>query len=137
MKISNKEILLINALQNFSGVTARDCIISNKNIIFVVNEKYVGTAIGKKGETINKLRKKLNKNIEIYGYTQNPENLVKNSLKEIKIKEIKENKEEGKKILLLSVDAENKRKILSQGNKIRKIKEILKRNYNIENIKIR
>ncbi|PJA17856.1 MAG: NusA-like transcription termination signal-binding factor, partial [Candidatus Diapherotrites archaeon CG_4_10_14_0_2_um_filter_31_5] len=82
MKISNEEILLINALQNFSGVTARDCIISTKNILFVVNEKDVGNAIGKKGEKINKLKQKLKKNIEIYGYTEKPENFIKNSLRE-------------------------------------------------------
>jgi len=136
MKISNEEILLINALQDFSGVTARDCIIKEKSIIFVVNENQVGNAIGKKGEKINKLRTKLRKNIEIYGYTEKPEDFIKKSLNEIKINEIKEENTD-KKIIILSLDSENKRKLATQTNKLKKIKEIMKRNYNIENIKIR
>jgi len=136
MKISNEEILLINALQNFSGVTARDCIIGNKNILFVVNEKDVGNTIGKKGEKIKRLRIKLKKNIEVYGFTEKPEKFIKNALKEIKIDGV-ELKEEDKKNLYLSLDSENKRKILAQSSKLKKIKEIMKRNYNIENIKIR
>ena len=103
MKISNEEILLINALQDFSGVTARDCIINEKNILFVVNEKDVGNAIGKKGEKIKKLMNKLRKNIEIYGFTEKPENFIKNSLKEIKIDEITENKE-GKQVRVSTVE---------------------------------
>ncbi|MFH1663439.1 MAG: NusA-like transcription termination signal-binding factor [archaeon] len=137
MKISNEEILLINALQDFSGVTARDCIISKKNIIFVVNEKDVGNAIGKKGEKVNRLKQKLRKNIEIYGYTEKPENFIKNSLKEIKINEVTEKEEEGKKTIFLSLDSENKRNIAEKSGKLKKIKEIVKRNYNIDNIRIR
>ncbi len=136
MKISNEEILLINALQNSSGVTARDCIIGNKNILFVVNEKDVGNTIGKKGEKIKRLRMKLKKNIEVYGFTEKPEKFVRNALKEIKIDGV-ELKEEEKKNLYISLETENKRKILSQSNKLKKIKEIMKRNYNIENIRIR
>ncbi len=137
MKISNEEILLINALQDFSGVTARDCIIQEKNIIFLVNEKDVGNAIGKKGEKINKLRQKLNKNIEIYGFSEKPENFIKNSLKDIKIEEINQKNEGEKKVFVLKLDSENKRKILGKTNKLKKIKEILKRNYKIDEVKIR
>jgi len=137
MKLSNDEILLINALQDFSGVTARDCIISSKNIIFVVNQKDVGNAIGKKGEKVNKLKNRLKKNIEIYGYTENPENFIKNSLKEIKINEITEKKEEGKKTIFLTLDSENKRNMATKTSKLKKIKEIMKRNYDIDNIRIR
>lgn len=137
MKISNEEILLINALQNFSGVTARDCIINSKNILFVVNERDIGNAIGKKGEKIKKLKKKLRKNIEIYGFTEKPENFIKNSLREIKINKITEKNESGKKTFYLNLDSENKRKILTQTNKLKKIKELMKRNYEIKDIKIR
>jgi N utilization substance protein A len=136
MKISNEEILLMNALQNFSGVTARDCIIGEKNIIFVVNQKDLGNAIGKKGEKINRLKQKLKKNIEVYGYTQKPEDFLRNSLKEIKINEIKEKKEEEKKSFILSLDSENKRKMMNQTGKLKKIKEIMKRNYEIDEIRI-
>ncbi len=137
MKISNQEILLINALQNFSGVTARDCIITPKNILFVVNSKDVGNAIGKKGEKIKKLKQKLKKNIEIYGFTEKPENFIKNSLKEIKINEITEKKEGEKKTFVLNLDSENKRKIMTNTNKLKKIKELMKRNYEIKDIKIK
>jgi N utilization substance protein A len=134
MKISNQEILLINALQDFSGVTARDCIINDKSIIFVVNQKDVGNAIGKKGEKIKRLRKKLKKNIEIYGYCDKAENFIRNSLRGIKINEIKADEKE--QTFFLMLDSENKRKLIGT-NKLKKIKEIMKRNYNIGNIKIR
>ncbi|MEW6295390.1 MAG: NusA-like transcription termination signal-binding factor [Candidatus Diapherotrites archaeon] len=137
MKISNQEILLMNALQAFSGVTAKDCIVHGNSITFLVKDIELGTVIGRKGETINKLREKLKKNIEVYGYTKDPRNFVQNSLNKIKINSAEVKQLDGKKIIQINLDSENKRKIFSETNKLKKIKELMERNYGISEIKIK
>jgi len=137
MKISNQEILLMNALQAFSGVNAKDCIVHGNSITFLVKDNELGTVIGRKGETIKKLREKLKKNIEVYGYTKDPRNFVQKSLHKIKINSAELKQAEGKKVIQINLDSENRRKIFSETNKLKKIRELMERNYGISEIKIK
>lgn len=136
MRLGKDEILLMNALSNVSGVSARDCLIGENIVSFVVKEKDMGGAIGKKGETVKKLQQLLKKNIEIVPYTEEPEKFPTIAFEGVKFSEIKIQENDGKKTLLLKVDSENKRKLLQNNSKMRRIKEIAKRNYEIEDIRI-
>lgn len=137
MKISNQEILLMNALQIFSGVNAKDCLINGNNVVFLVNEKDVGAVIGKEGSTIKNFRKKIRKNVEVFGFTIDPINFLKNAFREIKFNGIELKEIEEKKVVNINVDSENKRKMLNETGKIKKIRELMERNYNIEKLNIR
>ena len=137
MKISNEEILYINALSNASHVTAKDCLIEEGVISFLVNGKDLGKAIGKNALVVKNLSFKLKKNIEIFGYFKEVEEFIKKAFHNVKIDgiEIKEN--DGSKEVLLSVDFENKRKILSNRKRMNRIKKILERNYKVTGVRIK
>jgi len=59
IKLGMDEIRYLNALSKLSGVNAKDCIIGEKNITFIVPEKDMGQAIGKNGSTIEEIRKRI------------------------------------------------------------------------------
>lgn len=126
MKLDMDEILLINALENLTNVSAKDCIKQNEIISFLVDEKQVGKAIGKKAINIKNLEKKTKKKIEIIGFYKKPEEIIKNSFKV----EIKETKTKGKN-LIISVAPENKRKIMSNIGRLKRIQELINRNYSL------
>ncbi|MFH1240497.1 MAG: NusA-like transcription termination signal-binding factor [Candidatus Diapherotrites archaeon] len=137
MKISNEEILYINALSNASNVTAKDCLIGEGVISFLVNGKDLGKAIGKNASTVKTLSQKLKKNVEIFGYFKEVKEFIKKAFHNVKIDdiEIKENNES--KEVLLSVDFENKRKLFSNRKRMDRIKQILERNYKVTGIRIK
>ncbi len=137
MKLGREEILLMNALSNVTGVNARDCIIGNKMISFVIKENEMGSAIGKNGATVNKLKKLLNKNIELLPYNNDPKKFLAESFNTIVFSEIGLKENNGKKLLFASMDSENKKKMMQNLGKMKRVKEIAKRNYEIDDIRVK
>ncbi len=137
MKISNEEILYINALSNASNVTAKDCLIEEGVISFLVNEKELGKAIGKNALVVKNLSFKLKKNIEIFGYFKEVKEFIKKAFHNVKIDGIDIKENEGSKEIILSVDFENKRKILSNRKRLNRIKKILERHYKVTGVRIK
>lgn len=124
MKISMDEILLRQALEKVSKVSPKDCIITNGVISFLVNEKEVGKAIGKKAINVKELEKKLKKRIEIIGFYKKPEDIIRNTFK-VDLKEINK---KGKK-LIINLDQTNKKKIMNNMGRLKRINELMERNY--------
>lgn len=135
MKLDTDAIKIINFFEKYTKVHARDCIIEPANIIFIVEEGKAGKAIGKGGLTINELEKKFNKKIKIFEWSDNLEKFVANLAPQAKSIKLEENK--GKNILNIGVDF-NKRGLLigRGGTNINRIKTILKRYHNIDEIKL-
>jgi len=127
MKFSMEDILLINAFEKISKVSAKDCIVRNNIISFFVKEREMGKAIGKKAENVKNLEHKLNKKIEIIGYYNNPEDVLSKTFN-VKINEVKKKNDK----LLLSIDADNKKKIFMNSRRFKIVKELIKRNYELE-----
>ena len=137
MKLTSDEIFFISTLHKISSVHAKDCLITEEVVSFLVKKEDVGKAIGKNASNIKELSQKTKKRIEILEYNSSPVSFLKKSLYKIKPKEISEEEEEGKKKIFVSLDSENKKKMLSNLGRLRRIKELAKRNYKVDDIKIR
>ena len=122
MKLNMENIMMINALEKISRVSAKDCIIGDSIVSYLVKEAEVGKAIGKKAANVKELEKKLNKRIEIIGFGNTPESIIKNTFK-IELGEIR--KKQGK--LLIGLDSTNKKMLLTNSSRLRRVKELIKR----------
>ncbi len=131
MKLTMKEILLMNALTQISEVSAKDCIVDDNIVSFLVAGNEVGKAIGKKAMNVKELETKLKKRIEIIGFFQKPE-MVLESTFEIKSTSVKEGKEK----VVVNVNSTDKKKILGNFARFKRVKEFIKRNYGVELILI-
>lgn len=127
MKLTMDDILLMNALTQVSGVSAKDCLVSGNLVSFLVNEKEVGKAIGRKAVNVKELEQKLNKKIEIVAYSEKPENVVESTF-EVKVSSAKVTN--GK--LVVFMDSLGKRKVLGNIGRLKRLKELLKRNYKLD-----
>ncbi len=121
----------MNALIQVTNVSAKDCIVNDDLVTFLVKEEDVGKAIGKKAINVNKLQDKLKRRIEIIGWQKEPEKIISKTL-EI---EFKNAKNDGNK-LIISMDSINKRKAMTSGAKIKRIRKLIKRNFDKELILI-
>ncbi|MFW5902716.1 MAG: NusA-like transcription termination signal-binding factor, partial [archaeon] len=93
----------------------------------------LGLAIGKNGSMINKVKRKLGKKIHVYKYSKDLEEFIRNLFYPVEPKEIHEKDGEVK----IKVDpSDKKRTIGRKGKKVKKVKELTKRHFDIENIKI-
>jgi len=136
MKLSLEDIRYMNALDKIAKVTARDCIVKENEIIFVVKENQIGMAIGKNGEKIKEIRNKLGKRVTLFEEAENEKEFIEKALRKFKIEDVSCIEENGKKSMQIEVDAESKQKILNESSMLRNLKEVLKREYNIESLRL-
>ena len=137
---------LISLFNNISGAIIKDCLIyeSPENhseiIIFLVKKEDVGKAIGRSGEHVKDLMTKLQKKIDVIPYSDKIDQFIqyilntsKNSIKVQNI-EIKENKNE-KKTVIISVRPQDRGKAIGkEGSMIRKIKMLVIRHFEVDNV---
>jgi N utilization substance protein A len=146
IKFDRKSMELISLFNNLSGAIIKDCLTfeSPENhseiIIFLVKKEDVGKAIGKAGEHVKDLMNKLQKKIDVIPYSEKLEQFIqfilntsKNSITVQDI-EIKENKN-AKKTVIISVKPQDRGKAIGkEGSMIRKIKLLVTRHFEVDNV---
>ena len=140
IRLTADEMRYMALLQDLTGAVARDCIVDNENnrIIFVVRPGDAGKAIGRRGANINRLRRILNKDIEVVEYAEDLETMVKNIFSPARVLSVRVAQRNGKKILYVTVNPEDKAKAIGRGGrKVSMARIILKRYFDIDDIKIR
>jgi N utilization substance protein A len=146
IKLDRQSMELISLFNNISGAIIKDCLVfeSPENnaeiIIFLVKKEDVGKAIGRAGEHVKDLMAKLQKKIDVIPWSENLEQFIqyilntsKNTIKVQNI-EIKESRS-GKKTIIISVRPQDRGKAIGkEGSMIRKIKELVIRHFEIDNV---
>ena len=127
MKLSMNEIMLMNALQQVTGVMPKDCLVEETVISFFIPEQLMGKAIGKAAINVKELQTKLNKRVEFVPYFQKPEDVFASAM-EVNFTSAKVN---GGK-LILNLDSASRSKAFKNNSRIKRVKEFILRNYNLE-----
>ena len=75
--LDNQTLLHIKLFEQLTRTTIKDCVETSDRMIFVVKKGQISKAVGPKGENVSKLRKKINKTIQIVEYSDDPIEFVK------------------------------------------------------------
>ncbi|MBI4173841.1 MAG: NusA-like transcription termination signal-binding factor [Candidatus Aenigmarchaeota archaeon] len=132
MKLDTDAIRTIAAFVKVTGIQPRDCMSTEDCIYFLVDPDKMTLAIGKSGSTVSRLRKIFHKNVKLFGYHDNALDMIKGMIPgtlEIKL-------ENG--YAMVSVPLADKSRVIGRrGSNIKAIKAILKRHFNVEDVKLR
>lgn len=132
VKLGMESIRTIAAFEKITNVHARDCLITENCIYFLVDPDKIGLAIGKNGLVIKEVRRVLGKNVKVFGYSNDPETMVKNIIPNIKRIELNGD------TVNVSVPMEDKVNVIGRnGSNINAIREILKRHFSIKRFILR
>ncbi|HLC93372.1 MAG TPA: NusA-like transcription termination signal-binding factor [archaeon] len=131
------QIQMMNALDAIAKVSARDCFVEGDSVVFLIPEKDMNRAIGKSGSTVELLKKRIGKRVELFEYTEQPEKFFERAFFKAKIVKVEIKDMKDSKIAIVSVDATNKKIILQNMRRLKRVKELAKRNYGIEEVRIR
>jgi len=123
----------ISLFESLTGAKVKDCI-ADESIIFIIAENEIGKAVGKKGSNIKRIEGLLKKKIKVIEFNSDIALFVRNLLYPTEIKEVKQ--EEG--ILnIYATDTKTRGIIIGRDHsKINWVKEILKRYFDIKEIKV-
>lgn len=91
IKFTANEIRYIALFENMTGAMVKDCIIDDENgkVTFVVKNGDMGLAIGKKGSTVSKVQRAVDKGVEIIELSDDPIQFIKNILSPAELQSIK------------------------------------------------
>ncbi|MEE9163948.1 MAG: NusA-like transcription termination signal-binding factor, partial [Thermoplasmata archaeon] len=62
----------MSLFQDFTQISAIDCLESETKILFVVKEGEIGPAVGKRGQNVIRLRQVLHKEVQVVEHSEDP-----------------------------------------------------------------
>ncbi len=132
VKIETDAIRIIALFESITKIHAKDCIIEDKCIYFLVDQEKIGLAVGKNGSVIKEVKKVLRKDVRVMGYPDNPEDFIKSQIPSVKSIQVSDGS------LILSVPSRERVNVIGKsGRNIKIMKEILKRYFKIKDVKLR
>lgn len=139
IRLTPEEMRYISLFQDITKAAVKDCIIDQENnrIIFLVDSKDMGMAIGKNGLNVRKLKNSLGKDVEIVAYSDNLDDMVKFLMAPARVRSIRLVNSDSKKSVYVTVDPQDKGIAIGRsGKNVVRAKLILKRYMDIDNVVI-
>lgn len=137
LKLGTEQIQLMNTLDLVAKVNARDCVVQGDSVIFMVPELQMSQAIGKNGSNVKIMTQKLRKRVELFEYTEKAEKFFEKAFYNAKLEGVEVKALGESKVAFVKADAANKKILLGNMGRLRKIKELANRNYSIDEVRIR
>ncbi len=136
--IGTDEMRFINLFEMVTGAGAKDCIITDERVTFVVNEGEIAQAIGKGGANVKRVESKINKKVDVIEYSRDPVQFVRNLLHPIKPKSIyPAEKSTGEKVINVQVERRDKSAIFANKKRLyNRLVTFLSRYHNTSNVVI-
>lgn len=136
MKFDTETIRLMALFENLTGASVKDCILDNSVIYIVVDEGEIGVAIGKNGASVQHAEKKIGKMIKLFEYSKDIAQFVKNLIPQTT--DVKIRNENEKVIVEIRVDKADRAIVIGRdGKNLKLLKELLQRNYTVNDLIIR
>jgi NusA-like KH domain protein len=88
IKLDSEQIQKLAIFESITRTSLKDFLEDENEIMFIVNSKDLGKAIGKGASNIKSLERKFKKKILVMGFEQNYNDFARNIFKPIPIKEI-------------------------------------------------
>lgn len=134
---NEQTISYIGFFQRITGSRVKDCIDTDDKIVFVVEPGFIGKAVGKKGETVSKLRRMLKKNLLIVEYSDDPKLFIANIFHQFKVEGVKMEDRPGGTHATVKVDPSLKGKAIGrEGANLKLARQIVRRHHPIESISV-
>ena len=135
IRLTTESIQYIALFENMTKAKILDCILEEERLVYVVKQGDMGLAIGKNGENINRVKKALDKLIELIEYSDDPIIFLKNAFGPVSLNSVNIIIKNDKRLAYAEVP--NKEKGLAigrNGKNIEKVKMLARRHHNIEDV---
>jgi len=132
VKLGTESIRIIALFERITKVQPKDCLVTDNCIYFLVNPEKIGMAIGKNGSVIKEVRKLLGKAVKVFGFSNEPEMLIRNLIPNIK------NIDMNNRTMIITVPNEDKMLVIGKnGNNIKALNELMSRHCSIKKVRLR
>ncbi len=134
-------IRYIGIFESLTGAGVKDCVVDNdaNKVIFVVKKGDMGLAIGKGGSNITKVKNMVKKDIEVVEHSTDAKEFIENLFRPAEIKSVELlTDDNGKSCAYVAVLTKQKGIAIGKnGERIKKVKLLVKRNLSIDDVVIK
>ena len=135
IRLTAESIQYIALFENMTRANILDCIPEEERLVYVVKQGDMGLAIGKNGENINRVKKALDKPIELVEYSEDPVTFLKNAFGPVSLSSVNIMNKNGKRLAYVEVpNKETGLAIGRNGKNIEKVKMLARRHHDIEDV---
>ena len=132
VKLGTDSIRNIATFEKITEVHARDCLITEDCVYFLVDPEKVGLAIGKNGVVIKELRRVFGKTVKVFGHYDTPELFIRNAFHNVKSIEMNGGR------ITVSIPEEDRITIIGKsGRNIKALREIMERHFDIKDLRVK
>jgi N utilization substance protein A len=122
-------------LEKTSGTRVKDCIVTDTEIIYIVDEENLGKKKKKNGQHANKIRNALGKQVRIIGFNADPQKFTRNLIGLVEPKSIILEETETEKHIIVESDYKTHSSIRGKhGKKLKIVRDLLKRHHNVDDV---
>jgi N utilization substance protein A len=135
IRLTTESIQYIALFENMTKAKILDCILEEERVVYVVKQGDMGLAIGKNGENINRVKKTLDKPIELVEYSDDPITFLKNAFGPVSLNSVNIINKNDKRLAYAEVPNKEKGLAIGRNGKIiEKVKMLARRHHNIEDV---
>ncbi|HWG92173.1 MAG TPA: NusA-like transcription termination signal-binding factor, partial [Candidatus Thermoplasmatota archaeon] len=129
---------LIALFENYTHSRVRDVVEEEDRLTFVIEEGYLGKAIGKGAANLKQLRDILKKEVDVVGYDSDRQKFLGNLFHRFKVDGIVvETRRDGKEVAKIAIDQADRGKAIGKGGRnINLMKTIAERHHGISDISL-
>ncbi len=139
IKFDTKTLDLIRLFNSVTSVPVKDCISMDEEgiVIFIVASGDVGKSIGRKAMNVKFLRDKIQKDIDIIGFAEDPTEFLRNVFLPGKVEDILFQDRDGKKVAIIRAGSDQKGIVIGRnGRNINKAKLLMRRHFDFDDVLI-
>lgn len=134
-------IRYIGIFESLTGAGVKDCVVNSEanKVILVVKKGDMGLAIGKGGSNITKVKNMVRKDIEVVEHSTDAKEFIENLFRPAEIKSVELlTDDDGKSCAYVAVLTKQKGIAIGKnGERIKKVKLLVKRNLGIDDVVIK
>ncbi len=126
----------MSLFERMTESVVRDCVERDETVVFVVESGEMGKAIGKGGANIDRVRRSINKNVEVVEYSEDEKAFVANAFQPAVIENVEvDDEEDGGKVAYVEVNESDKGLAIGKnGENIETAKQLARRHYEFDDI---
>ncbi|VVB66184.1 KH domain protein [Candidatus Gugararchaeum adminiculabundum] len=133
VKIGNDELKCIASFEELTGAAVEDCMLEENSFTFLVRKGDLGKAIGKGGQTIQRVRQQFGKNIRVVENAEEIEKFAANLFAPVNVFEVKVQEKDGKKHVTVVVNEKDRGPAIGRdGEKVKMARAMLERRFGAE-----
>jgi len=138
IRLGSEEIKYITMFESITGANVKDCVQMDDAMGFLVEQGYMGLAIGRSGKTIEKVRKSIGKKVMVMEFSDDTVKFVKNLFQPVKIRQVIIHDSDDDKVAMIEVSKKDRTKALGyDGQRIKIAKELVSRHFGLSDIVVK